>query len=163
MQSREFSSVIAVLVAVFGTAACSSKSDSSQSMAPQGNESFSSRYNQSPPAQLNSSTATALPATTTTNASGQYGYQPFNEAANQSSMPSAYAQHPGGGGYTNAGAGAGADGDRHVRVDVPLVHVNVDRDTGGVHIDAPFVHINKPSRYDQSAVSIPDGRINQLR
>jgi hypothetical protein len=222
MRSRDFLSVIAVLAALSGTTACSSKSDSSQSMAPQGNDSFSTRSNESPPAPLNPSTAqlspstTALPATTaapenypsqsysvpartsprttttsatrrnyqqsapspapapytaqsvvqsTTQSSGEYGYPPVNEAANQSSipyndsrangvLPAANAPYPGGGGYANAGSGG--DGDRHVRVNVPFVHLNVDKDTGGVHLDAPFVHINKPSRYDQSQVSVPD-------
>ena len=201
MRSRDFLSVIAVLVAASATTACSSKVDNSQSMAPQGDDSFSARYNESPSAPLTPSTAPAVDggsgvpvtsssrtttATTRRNypqsapssyasptvsqstaaqANGQYSYAPVNgAAAKQSSVPyndaqsygappAASAQYPGGGYANTEGYG---DGDRHVRVNAPLVHVNVDRDNGGVHIDVPFVHINKPSRYESPQVSIPD-------
>jgi hypothetical protein len=217
MRSRDFLSVIAVLVAASATTACSSKVDNSQSMAPQGNDSFSARNSESPPAPLTPSTAHLTSATgdapaaaaavensqppqgsgvpvtsssktttattrrnypqnassytsqtvsqsTAAPANGQYGYAPVNGAANQSTVPyndaqsygaapAANAQYPGGGYANTEGYG---DGDRHVRVNAPLVHVNVDRDNGGVHIDLPFVHINKPSRYESSQVSIPD-------
>jgi hypothetical protein len=102
----------------------------------------------------------------------QFGYQsadgsanqssvPYNDARANSAMPGGNAQY-GSGGYGNAGSPDDYrnQGDRHVRVNMPLVHVNVDRDNGGVHIDVPFVHINKPGRFEPSQVSVPD-RIDQ--
>jgi hypothetical protein len=131
MQSDNLSFVIAVLVVTSATTGCSSRSgNTKQTMAPQGNDSFSAGYNESPPAPL----APAMSRLTT---------------AGGDAPPAAA-------GSSNTNAGGAGYGDRHVRVNVPLVHVNVDRDSGGVHIDAPFVHINKRSRYDSSEVSIPD-------
>ena len=205
MRSRDLLSVIAVLVATSATTACSSRSDSAQSMAPQGNDSYSAKYGESPPAPLTpgttnvSSTTTAAPGATTatesypaarnssapvypasrttttssngrnysqgvpspsslpasspyagqsvsqatTQSSGEYGYAPVNVPANQTAVPYNEAQNYGAPPvantpYPGGGGGYAGDGDRHVRVNVPFVHLNVDKDTGGVHLDAPF-------------------------
>jgi hypothetical protein len=211
MRSRDLLSVIATVVALSGTTGCSSKSDSSQSMAPQGNDSFSAGQAESPSAPVNPATAhltsgaAAAPVTTiptraqTTSTtrtdlsqqgatydqsravgqssnqssnSNQLGYQSADGSANQSAVPyndarangamaGGNAQY-GSGAYSNAGSPDDYrnQGDRHVRVNMPLVHVNVDRDNGGVHIDVPFVHINKPGRFEPAQVSVPD-RIDQ--
>jgi hypothetical protein len=186
-----------------GVSGCSSKGNSSESMAPQGNDSFSARYAESPPAPLNPHTArtqvmaTGSPAasasssppsaatpgaapaagttTTTTSTTRETnlvtaeGYHDSTQTSSRGSLPEQYDlqrnSNSASSGNTefaeNATSGRGRSyddnqRDRHVRVNMPLVHVNVDRDTGSVHVDAPFVHIRKHSRDEQSQISIPD-------
>jgi hypothetical protein len=44
---------------------------------------------------------------------------------------------------------------RQVRISAPLVNLNVDRDSGSVHVNTPFVRIDKNGRGQGAEIEIP--------
>jgi major membrane immunogen (membrane-anchored lipoprotein) len=50
--------------------------------------------------------------------------------------------------------------NRRVRVRAPFVHLNIDRDTGSLHLHTPFVHVDKSGRGQSTDVDIPSTQVN---
>ncbi len=44
---------------------------------------------------------------------------------------------------------------RHIRVRAPFVNLNIDRDSGSVHLNSPFVRVDKSGRGQHTDVDVP--------